>query len=541
MKKTFCQFLKMPKKDKILKRKTRTRDDDDFSEQEDERSNDKRETDVGKESGLEIIEDSDNDDDSDSDESKNKIFERHLRSMFNEKFYGGKNLCTKNNYPSSENIKTFFLEIAANMLLSISLADDDSKNEKRGVNLTSTKSRFVTQMSGQNTSVYLKEFPPKASKIKKISLKDCEKKTKGKSYYIFTGTSSILASYKTKKGESHEEILGFLVRGVLEKIFEVCSEEDIEKLVNKEGVITFGNEVVSSDLLETSFSDEEDGTEKSRHLIEVEERMKRFEDVINLYEPVKKIPEELKVSEDVFTDLYTEAENEARDPFNFYHAFMPCVIPNGRFKDPDTLEALVSFPIKDFHRYNKPDSKNKDNTGKVIVTLHNGEDTTLGEHRFVMMITTRLSFLDFVESYTLPGAAMTLALREFTKVMNENKIQCYISFRGEDPYGRDLGELYINGKNYYLTMKKLKLKHKGKNGELQEIMCDYDGRRVSTLSKNFEKKCNPHYTAKETYITEDKKVKKLSKKYQAILERIFIGDEDPKIVGKEYNKTLTEA
>ena len=58
------------------------------------------------------------------------------------------------------------------------------------------------------------------------------------------------------------------------------------------------------------------------------------------------------------------------------------------------------------------------------------EDTTLGEHRFVMMITTRLSFFRFCRALILFRGNMTLALREFTKVMNENKIQCY-KFRGE--------------------------------------------------------------------------------------------------------------
>ena len=70
-------------------------------------------------------------------------------------------------------------------------------------------------------------------------------------------------------------------------------------------------------------------------------------------------------------------------------------------------------------------------------------------------------------------------------------------------------------------------------------MCDYDGRRVSTLSKNFEKNAILIIPQRDIY-NRRQESQKLSKKYQAILERIFIGDEDPKIVGKEYNKTLTE-
>ena len=162
-----------------------------------------------KESGLEIIEDSDNDDDSDSDESKNKIFERHLRSLCSMKNFTEEKIYARRIIIHPRKHQNILLEIAANMLLSISLADDDSKMKRESILLLQRVDLF--QMSGQNTSVYLKEFPPKASKLRKFLLKDCEKKTKGKSYYIFTGTSSILASYKTKKGESHEEILGFLV------------------------------------------------------------------------------------------------------------------------------------------------------------------------------------------------------------------------------------------------------------------------------------------------------------------------------------------
>ncbi len=496
---------------------------------------------------------------SDSDEEEGE--EGNVTEEFLKDIYVKNNLIKKKSKDVSDSkVKKLFHQLIDHMLYSQSIYKEDKKKfdkdkleEWRGRAISVYKNydsdNFLSQKSGSNVCVAFKGFPKSEDdvsdfKISKVNSDSLDKYNEKGYYFLYMTTQEVKSYFPETKSLSSDIKFDFVtdvVRLLMKTIYKYCDKSRIDKVVNMEAQ---GKNTVSAkatELVKTEFSDDDEEPEEDTKSVKkeevdekYEERKVRFLEHVRNHEP-SDFDHSIKTEEHLFQHLYGEAENENRVKYNFYHENVPCVIQ--RVIDGDTFELLCAYDINKFANIKMPNGKRADRSDKILVTTHGITD---GDNNGYFMLTnhTRLMFFDFVEAYTLPGAAMALALTLFSSNLRKNNTHCHASFRGEDVHGRELAELYINGRGFYQTLKKLNIKHPNSKEEMTPVMIDYDGTHVSKLSKQFNEICKNNGSAK-LKVREDSKVKKLANKYLSILEEAFLSEEpNLKKIGKDFNASF---
>lgn len=520
--------------------RTKKSDDVDFSDSDNDVDETHRESRFGSKSGLKtekIVSRSDDNelDELDDDSLHNKFFKNMYRSL---------GIVEDKQKPTEDDLKSLFTRVATLFLSSMQVLRNDLENEEttfsaRAVDLFKLKTNFLNQDSSGNICVRIIKFPDSLENLNSLKLTEYRKgERETKTDYIVCMTSSNITEIFSKGSNLDKEekmlIVKKIVYATVIKILEYCDEESIQKLVAKKGTIEIKHEPEENELLNTEFSDVDEEDSEALEILKFKQMVEDFNEHVRNHEPEDFNPEVEKCSGTAFEDIYNNLE-ERREVFKFYHQFVPCTIYH--VSDADTFDLLCSFNVNTFASATIPNMKTKEKHEYCVATRCRASECE-PEDKFIMLIRSRLMFFDAAETYTKPGAALAVAFEMLLPKIKEEKVHCYVSFRGAEPHGRELGELYINGRSVYKTLYKLGLKHKNLEGKLSKIVIKYDGKKKSPLANKFKHECGTHASAKNEY-KETKSVRKLATKYHEILLEAFFGeDPDLKELGNKYNETL---
>ena len=235
---------------------------------------------------------------------------------------------------------------------------------------------------------------------------------------------------------------------------------------------------------------------------------------------------------EAFNHLYDEDISSMAE-FAFYHKGVPCRI--SEVIDGDTVNLLVRHNINDFKK-SRIEKGRKNN--KVEYEVCRTSDDATGSLSLIHR--SRLVPFDAVESYTVPGAALSIAFKRLADSISENRVPCFAFFEGEDPHGRELCNLLINAKEIWPIYEKMNLKCKDKQGKYSPIVCFYQGKTTSHLSDPFSKEANPKSPKEKQALKERDDVMKLSEILFNALEDAFFSNDNPEDIGEKANREIAE-
>ncbi len=505
-------------KPKIKRGKTESKRVD-LSDEDNDEDNSERKSRFGSKKGINAsklndINNGENDEDEDNNESDEDIYTTFLKL-----------LCKKNNikYGKKRNrqeyLKRFFTELSSKMLLSLKI-DPDEEDGKRAVDLLklgTSKKTYLMQKSPGNICMKITKFPDSLDNKSKAKVEKFERDEEfNKKDYIVCLTSKDIKELGGDSDKYHytKKISKFIISQILE----YCDEDVISKLHEKKGKIETKAIVLSNELVDMTFS--EDEKEETFSQIKQNERVQQVKERIKSYEPKELNQDKIIRKEEVFEDIYDEIE-EDKEIFNFSHSTVPCSIC--KVVDVDTFDLLCSFQISDFARVR-------------------GSRTYEEEH-FIIKVRSKLCFLSIVGSWTLPGASLVVAFENLVSYIKERKIHCFVSFRGEDSDGSSLAEVYINGRGIYQTLTSLNMGHPNEAKEaLFPIIGNWNETTTETLSSSFKRECPLNSNAREEFKQTDL-VQEIAEKITRILKEAFFSETplDEKALGKlgkSYNKEI---
>lgn len=505
-------------KPKIKRGKSETKKVD-LSDEDDEEDNSERKSRFGSKKKINASKLNDlnngDEDEEDVDENEEDIYKTFLKL-----------LCKKNNIKygkkgnHKEYLNRFFTELSAKMLRSLKI-DPDEEDGKRAVDLLklgTSKKTYLMQKSPGNICMKITKFPDSLDNKSKVKIEKFERDEEfNKKDYIVCLTSKDI---KELGGDSDKyNYAKKITKFVVSQILEYCNEDVIAKLHSKKGKIETKAIVISNELVDMNFS--EDEKEETFSQVKLEEKTQQVKKRIKTYEPGE-LDEDRVISEHLeFENIYNENE-ENIEIFNFNQSTVPCSIC--KVEDVDTFDLLCSFRISDFTR--------NGSNNKMYETEH-----------FITKVRSKVCFLSVVGSWTLPGAALTVAFESLISYIKEHRVDCFVSFRGEDSDGSSLAEIYIGGRGFYQTLTALKMGHPNEAKEaLFPIVGNWNETTNEILSSSFKRECAFELNAREEF-KRSEPVQEIAEKMIRILKEAFFGEyqldeKELAKLGKSYNKEI---